>query len=95
MGVEWIETDKHVYGTILRQHQKQCGVFSSVTDKNGIFGEPLVLTEWGFKNADYPIVKAETRFGDVINVIEEIDYKEREESHTYFIAVITKEVADE
>ena len=63
--MEWrkIPTDKHVYGTIYREHHRDLIVFSTMTDLDGQFtSRPTILTEWGFKGLDYPIIGSETTY---------------------------------
>lgn len=63
MGVKWVKTDKHVYGAIYREHGGNFQVFGTCTEPDGHpnirNGKPFMLTEWGFKNADDPIIKSE------------------------------------
>ena len=59
--VVWVPTDKHVYGAIYREHAKDLTVFASHTCIGGCMfdSEPRILTEWGFKDADTPLIKSE------------------------------------
>jgi hypothetical protein len=34
-------------------------VFGAITDMDGIHGDPLIMTEWGPKDADYPMLRSE------------------------------------
>ena len=83
MKVIWIETDKHVYGTIYREHHEEFGVFGSFTDTEGCReggnGKPQIYTEWGFKGADCPIIRS-------IGTKENREQKQYD--YKYFIAVI-------
>jgi len=58
----WIETSNEVYAVIFAKHRKDLQVFSSFTDMTGYgyefsTGKPEVLTEWGFKNSETPLLK--------------------------------------
>lgn len=82
MPVKWIPTDKHVYGAIYREHHKELQVFGTCTAPEGNprlgISKPYIMTEWGFRDADEPIIKSEARKDSFHQ--EEYDYK-------YFIAV--------
>jgi hypothetical protein len=71
---KWIETDKHVYGAIYREHCKDLQPFGTISDLSGAYGRPLMMTEWGFKNADFPIMKIE-------------QFKDKEETKFYLCCV--------
>lgn len=78
--VRWVQTDKHVYGAIYREHQKDLGVFGAYSNPTGTchlgHGYPEMLTEWGFKGADYPLIKHHDKNGE----------------HLYYLAVPIKEL---
>ena len=82
MSVKWIKTDKHVYGAIYREHRKDMSVFGSCTAPDGDirlgFENPYILTEWGFKDADEPVIKS-------IATKESFDQKDYD--YEFFIAV--------
>ena len=58
----WKETSAEVYYVIHAKHKKDLCVHSSFSDHTGdgfdfSSGRPEMITEWGFKNSDQPIVK--------------------------------------
>lgn len=58
----WIETSAEVYYVILAKHRKNLGVYSSFSDPTGnglefSSGRPEMITEWGFKTSDQPLIK--------------------------------------
>jgi molybdopterin-guanine dinucleotide biosynthesis protein len=58
MPTAWIETTVEIYRFIFDFHGRSFTVFESFTS------ETDYVTTWGFKNADYPIIKVEKR-GDI------------------------------
>jgi len=58
--MNWIKTDKHVYGAIFREHKDNLTVFSSFSNPypSELQYDPEMLTEWGFKNANRPLIKS-------------------------------------
>ena len=81
MSIKWIPTDKHVYIAIYREHYKGLVVFGSCSapEGNPTLGlmNPYMLTEWGFKGSDEPIIKS---IGKKESILQK-DYK-----YEYFIA---------
>jgi len=58
----WKETSVEVYSVIWARHHKELCVHSSFTDPTGTgydfsTGHPEIITEWGFKNSERPIIK--------------------------------------
>jgi len=58
----WIETSAEVYAVIFAKHRKDLSPFSSFTDTTGndyLFstGRPEIMTEWGFKDSEFPLLK--------------------------------------
>lgn len=58
----WIETSNEVYSVIFARHKKQLKPHSSFTDSTGnghhfSTGHPEIITEWGFENAENPLLK--------------------------------------
>lgn len=58
----WKETSAEVYYVIHAKHKKDLCVHSSYTDSTGrgyewSTGSPEVMTEWGFKASEQPLVK--------------------------------------
>ena len=86
MSVIWRKTDKHIYGAIYREHWEELGVFGSCTAPEGDprlgLASPYILTEWGFKGADDPIIKS-------IGTKE--DRNQKEYDYEYFIAVFKQD----
>ena len=81
--MRWIKTDKHVYGAIYREHYKDLGVFGACTCPDGDMSlgcpNPYILTEWGFRGAEYPLIRS----------IQTKDYPNQEEYDIeYFISFI-------
>ena len=89
MSVHWIKTDKHVYGAIYREHYKEFGVFGSCTAPDGdsslCITLPYILTEWGFKGADEPIIRS---------VGKKPNLDQKEYDYEYFIALVVHEEDD-
>ena len=69
MSARWVETTPEVYAAIYRQHIGDLTVFGSFTDVGDYSGEPRIMTEWGFKSADHPIIKSDRRGNDSIYYI--------------------------
>lgn len=60
--VKWVETTREVYAAIFRQHIGQLTAFGTISNsEDGYYGERHMMTEWGFKGADYPLIKHEER----------------------------------
>jgi hypothetical protein len=59
----WKKTTPEVYFSIYNQHKNDFGVFGTCTCPEGEprFGKtnPYIYTEWGFKDADEPIIMCE------------------------------------
>ena len=58
----WVETSNEVYAVIFAKHRSQLVPHSSFTDMTGSgyhfsTGHPEVITEWGFKDAENPLLK--------------------------------------
>lgn len=58
----WIETSNEVYAVVFARHRKELKPFSSFTDSTGdgyhfSTGKPEIMTEWGFENAENPLLK--------------------------------------
>ena len=60
----WIKTDKHVYGAIYREHGNDFQVFGAFTNMqpSELSYQPEIMTEWGFKNANRPMIKLVTKW---------------------------------
>ena len=71
METHWIPTTDLVYRTIYGKHHAELCVHGSCTemddpefpDSPGRFSDvlPYILTEWGFRNADAPLIKSVRR----------------------------------
>ncbi len=61
--VKWIRTTPEAYRAIYVSHRDQLQVFGSFTNchNNSQFGEHHIMTEWGFKDADAPLIKYDER----------------------------------
>lgn len=82
-----IPTSYEVYRTILNEHHEQLSVFSSFSAPDGdSFGNPdqaRMMTEWGFKTADCPIMGAESTWDiDRANVL-----IRNNEAHRYWLCL--------
>ena len=58
----WKETSAEVYAVIFAKHRKDFSVHSSFTDITGngyefSTGRPELLTEWGFRESNIPLLK--------------------------------------
>ena len=58
----WIKTSEEVSAIIFAKHRKQLEIHSSFTDITGndyhfSDGKPKIMTEWGFKKAETPLLK--------------------------------------
>lgn len=58
MTTRWIETTLEVYAAIYRQHHGDLILMETLTDIDGRFGDPRILTVWGFKDADCGLIKS-------------------------------------
>ena len=59
--VRWIKTTADVYHVVYNTHSEALVVFGTHTCMDGCYfhGKPHIMTEWGFKDADYPLIKCE------------------------------------
>lgn len=84
--VTWIKTDKHVYGAIYREHYEDFSVFGTCTAPEGNpqlgISLPYILTEWGFKNADEPLIKS---------IATKKSFKQKDYDYEYFIALVERD----
>lgn len=57
----WIPTTPEVYRAIYTEHHEALAPFGTHTCMDGCYfhGEPHVMTEWGFRDAAYPLIKSE------------------------------------
>ena len=58
----WKETSNEVYAVIFAKHRKDLKPHASFTDMTGdgyhfSSGHPEIMTEWGFENAENPLLK--------------------------------------
>lgn len=79
-GYTWVKTDKHVYGSIYREHKEDLMVFSTFSnpEPSHLSSQPQMMTEWGFKNADAPMIKSIVKWDHLDRV--------KTETAEYFIA---------
>jgi len=85
----WTITSEDVYMTIYREHCKELGVHESFTCPDGnseLSYYPRIYTSWGFKNADYPLIRC-------IQTKESRHQKEWD--YEYYICEVLKEVDDD
>ena len=64
MNGKWIKTTKEVYFNIYETHKEDLGVFSSFSNPTPSHLQHTceMMTEWGFKNSDFPIIKYQRRW---------------------------------
>lgn len=63
--ITWVPITDDLYKSILNHFHSDFSAFGVVTDMDEQwYGKPYVITEWGFKDADVPMVKY-VRKGDV------------------------------
>jgi len=75
--MKWIKTTKEVYWTIYNQHKKDFCVFGTFTNtESSHLGGPEILTEWGFLEADEPLIKSVGKKTD----------EEKDWAYEYYIA---------
>lgn len=76
--VTWIETTREVYAAIYREHIGQLSVFGTISRPDDSWeGERHMMTEWGFKGADAPLIKHDERGTPAV--------------HQYFIASVKEQ----
>ena len=59
----WTPTSPEVYAVIRAKHHTELVVFGTYSNPGGDDGmsiQPQMMTEWGFKDGNYPILKALT-----------------------------------
>lgn len=59
--MRWIKTNVYVYDTIWTTHYKEFQFFGTITYVEGspVGGNPHIMTEWGFKDSEFPLIKYE------------------------------------
>lgn len=84
--VQWLQTDKHVYGAIYREHYHELQVFGTCTapEGNPMLGIalPYILTEWGFSRSDTPLIRS---------IATKDSMEQNEYDYKYYIACIKRE----
>ena len=57
----WIPTTRETYSAIYETHLVDFVVFATFSnpEQHPDFGEPVMMTEWGFKGAVAPLIKSE------------------------------------
>ncbi len=79
----WIPTNKHVYHAIYSEHEEKLSIFSTYSNPTGDdhvgSGYPEMRTQWGFKGADFPIIKC-------IGTKKNKEQKEYDYKHWIFMA---------
>jgi hypothetical protein len=62
MNVRWLETSAEVYAVIYARHREQLTVHGTCTRTEiSSLGDRLILTEWGLKSSDAPLIMYEER----------------------------------
>ena len=64
LDTAWIRTEHAVYAAIYAVHHKDLTVYATHTCSEGgceFHSESHVMTEWGFKDADGPLIRSEGR----------------------------------
>ena len=89
-----IITSAEVFAVIHARH-KDLKVFSSYSAPDGDYlrGNTtggVMFTSYGFDNADFPIMEAETKW----DIERETPFKRVNEQHTYWLCVPVKESSD-
>lgn len=75
MKVRWVKTSREVYAAIYSEYRGEMQVHGTCTRlENSSIGDRLILTEWGLKGADAPIIRHEER-GE-------------EKEHSFFLACV-------
>jgi len=91
MNYKRIPTSKEVYCAKMDRHYEDLSVFSSYSAPNGdYYGNPDVcrmMTEWGFKGADFPILGIETTWDRQPKGV----YERVNEQHKYWLCVVVEE----
>ena len=82
-----IPTTKEVYAAIHASHPELV-VFGSFSNSEGSprFGGPEMWTSYGFKNQEYPIICAQTKWEKDADG----GYKRINETHKYWLCVVIK-----
>ena len=55
---KWKKIHKYTYWQIFDQFRDEFVVFATLTDTDGQYGRPTMMTQWGFPNSDYPLIKS-------------------------------------
>lgn len=75
MNVRWIPTSAAAYSALRLYHHETMNVHGTITDIGEYNGQSHVMTEWGLRGSDVPLIKRDDKNG----------------VSSYFIAVITAE----
>jgi hypothetical protein len=89
LTTKWLKITEE-QGHAIRGALPNLKTFSSCTDHYGQYGEPSIMDEWGLHGADYPILKAYSRYQRREDFKEGQDYPERLDT-TYYIAINSEE----
>ncbi len=85
---KWVETTAQVWLAIKAAHSDQLAVFSSYSNPTGDCplggGTPTMETAYGFRDADAPIMRAETTWDKP----EDGSYKRENEKHRYWLCIV-------
>jgi len=84
-----IETSSEVYSAIFTKHRKDLVTFSTYSTPDGDpFGnmqQGLMLTSWGIKGSDFPLIEAQTTWD--IDRTPGNQYKRNNEAHQYWLCL--------
>ena len=87
MNYKRVPTTAEVWSAVMAAHRDAMGVFSSYSAPGGdMFGNPLkgvMLTEYGFKGSDVPLIGAETHW----DIDSEESHKRKNETTKYWFCV--------
>jgi hypothetical protein len=89
MPTKWSKITEE-QGQAIRGALPDLTTVSSCTDPYGQYGGPSIMDEWGLPGADYPILKAYSRYQRREDFKEGQDYPERLDT-TYYIAINMEE----
>lgn len=85
MKVRWIESNKYVLGVISMAHKDQMQVFATFSNPapSELSMHPEMMTEYGLRGADAPLIKYVTKW--------EYEKRDTTEVTTYWLAVVKEE----
>ena len=60
----WIQTSYKVFTSIYNLHESELSVFMSITNLSDDRFVCEIMTEWGFKKSEQPLIKSHFRHGE-------------------------------